>query len=307
MIARIYKSQLLFITLIGSFTLLIMCNKDDDGPGTSQRIKAMNLYYGEELRQSTEIKYEGENISLMNYAHYSDQGLLGYTKEEIAYPGQDSILESSYYEDNGIWRPDSKQVFEFRNGRMISITSSRQGSNGTWFEDSKYEYLYNDSTLIEMVHYVNGKPCNKTIYEYNGPRLLQVSFSSYYDGWLLSAKETLYYTGNVIDFIFGYNYNNGVEHLDYKHVFLFEQGLLKNVDRYENDSSMWQYKDHYFFTYNSHGNITTKSHESGESSYSYEYIYEKGNGNYRQFIPPGKDYWDFYCPVDPVKIGLVQF
>jgi hypothetical protein len=300
MFTKIMKSRLSYISLIASLALLAMCSKDDDGPGTNQRIKVSNYYYDGELGTSTEIKYNSEKITLMKCTYYSYQGSSDYWKIEVSYPMQDSIIESMYYWDTDIWRPLSKKVTEFQNGLLIRTTSAYPDNNGNWVDENKYEYLYNDTKLMEMVHYSGGNLNDKTIYEYDGSRLAQATVYSYDEDWILSGKDTLFYSGELIDSLLGYNYKDGVKLPDHKYEYLFEQGLLKNIDIYEDDSTSWSYIEHYFFTYNDHGNITGWWHERGGSTYNYEYIYENASGNYTQFNAPGSLYWNFYWPLDPV-------
>jgi hypothetical protein len=279
------------------------CNKDD-GPYTSYRISRMTYYYQDIPQIRSDFHYEdGSVTSIVDEYLYLEEDYL--VKTEVLYPHPDSIIKTRYYLNSGSWQVEIRETIEMINGMAFRSVYTRPGNDGSWIEDFKYEFQYNDSNLTEIVQYQHGTQRSKINYEYNGPNLVQSLIYSFSDDWIISRQDTVFYNGDGIDSVISYQITETGKQNDFKYVYYFEHSLLTRIDIYDADSLSWRFQEKDTFTYDSHMNITSKTREMSGKPYKFEYIYEKGVGNYRQLIAPSDLYWDFYLLPEPVKSAPV--
>ena len=278
------KQVLLFSLLMIILFSYISCNKDND-PDTGYRISRM-IYYARNIPEIRSDFYYEDGIITSIVDEYLNLEEDNYSKTEVVYPNPDSIVKTRYYLDFGLWQIEQKETIEILHGMALRAGYYRLGNSGNWLEAHKYEFQYNDSNLTEIIHYMYGNPLSKTNYELDGSDLVQSLIYSYTEDWILSRQDTVYYNGDGIDSVISYQFTETGKKNDFKYVYYFEQGLLTRIDTYDADSLSWRFQEKATFTYDSHMNITSKTREISGQPYKFEYIYEKGVGNYRQLTAP---------------------
>jgi YD repeat-containing protein len=270
---------LLLVLLIS----LVRCNKNNLDPDTEFRIIQVKSYYNDILSEVADVRYSGERVILVEKEIPPISGWPAmYSKTEVNYPHDDSIVIRNYYLSSyGFWDYESMVINEFLEGKIIRQSMAIGGLEKI---RTVYEYQYSDNHLSETIVYVYDNPDQKITFQYNGSDLVRRLRYNYDDDWVLSGRDSLFYNGDDIDSLISYAIIDGISYNDYKYVYLVEDGLVTVMDHYDNDSASWRLTERYEYTYDSYRKLTSKLYINGGTVYKTEYYYEVGRGNYWQIF-----------------------
>jgi len=81
---------------------------------------------------------------------------------------------------------------------------------------------------------------------------------------------------------------DGSRYNDDKYIYFAENGLIKEMDHYDDDSTSWRHMEHHEYDYDPYGNLILKLYENGGSVYKTKYFYEVGRGNNWQTVTTPK-------------------
>jgi hypothetical protein len=276
------------------------CNNDDDDD------RPATVAYRVTEKISTSVS--GSDL-------YEDKDLYNYVDERLT-----EVID--LYKDNGLWIENRKTEFEYQGDW---VTRNRYSKNGDdWVPDGmqSLEQMKIVNGKIMEIKYTYSNNIYREVFTYSGDKITKVES---FDNGELEYKYVCTYNGENLVEIIEYDYDEGIEELDYKYEFSYANGKLtevlgayfnndgvweyndkntyqysgKNViqiDNYDYYNDSWQLDDSQYFSYNSLGLLESIS-QSGEGwSWEEIYAYEEGRGNYRLLYGEGGYYNVFNYP-----------
>lgn len=286
------------------FTLTFTgCSSDDNGEGDGETIVA----YRVTEKVSTQI-YDS-NL-------YEDKDLYNYIDERLT-----EVIDLD--KENGIWVENRKIEYEYDGDWVSSKRYDKEGDN--WVEQNMMssDQIKIVNGKVMEIKYTNLNYVYREVFTYNGDKITKVES---FDNGELEYKYVCTYNGENLDEIIEYDYDEGIEELDYKYEFSYANGKLTEVlgayfnndgvweyndkntyqysgnkviqiDNYDYYNDSWQLDDSHYFSYNSLGLLESNS-QSGEGwSWEETYTYEEGIGNYRLLQGDGGYYDVFNYPI----------
>jgi len=276
------QSTFLLVFLVS----MVMCNKDEFGPGTEFRVIRTKSSYNDMLSEIADFHYSDERITLIEREippMYGQPAM--YNKTEVNYPLYDSVVLRNYYLDYESWVYESMVINEILDGNIIRQSYAMGGLESI---RTVYEYQYSRNNLSESVIYLYGNPFMRSIFEYYDSSLVRKFKYEYDEDWILTGMDTLFYNGDDLDSLISYTVTDGVRYNDYKEIYYIEDGLNRETDHYDADSASWRHIGHHEYNYDKYRNLTSNSYEIGGTVYKTDYYYEEGKGNYCQVVASPK-------------------
>jgi hypothetical protein len=268
--------------------LFFSCKKDDPGTGNKHfRITSRDVYSHDTLKTASTFHYSDNKISLMRSKTFSDRN--DSLKTEVEYDGDHTITQISYFRFGGVWYKYYKYIMELSGGNVASIEDHYL--DGThWHELSRTEYQYQGSLLINEIwyshKYQHWSPEIKIDYECDGNIPVTAVYYEFDDDvWSVVYQEVASYSNGRIDSVSGSVFSDSslYENTLYKYQYSGEQISYVEIYYY----APFRYAGSVSFTYDSYGNLVRETEKMFDEESSFEYGYEEGTGNYRQFIEPG--------------------
>lgn len=285
------------------FTLAFTgCSNDDD-----DQVGQTSIDYRVSEIISTEIS--GSDV-------YEDKALYNYIDERLM-----EVIDLD--KENGVWEEDRKTAYNYEGDWVYSSRYNKDGDD--WVEQNygSTEGIKIVNGRVVEVRYTNtfmGYVYN-SIFTYNGDKLVKIERFNNGD---LRGKYVFTYNGENLQEVLEYEYDDGIEELDYKYEFSYSGGNLSEIlelyykddawvnsdkevylysgnkviqiDDYDYDNDSWELDDSEFFSYNSLGLLESIS-QRGEGWTEEEiYTYEEGVGNYRLLEDEG-DWYYFNYPT----------
>lgn len=295
-----FSGRIAFAFFFSSLLFFSHCNKDDNSDD-KYRLTDYKFYMNGALGGTGKIEYLGEKVSMKGV--YNHPSTIDSSKTFIEYPTEDSMVMLTQVKTGDEWEPEYKQELTVSDGFVTQCINSAFYA-GTWSPQSKYSMQYTDGLLTEELFYYNGagvwKPTGKISYEYSGALLVKTLWYVYDESWQLSEKEEARYNGNHVKDVIHSLYADGAFSQNFKYEFRYEGNLVTRIDLFDFYTS-WDTSGYYSYIYDSFGNVVNYDMVSKYNHYKYDYIYEKGKGNYRQLKVPAGGLMSFAIMPYPTK------
>ncbi len=289
--------NLLFKILLLSTVLLFISpsckkNKGDDLSSFTHRVVSSKSYENDQLNWQGTYQYSGDKLINASSESVNDN----WSDEYIfSYPDNNTIIVNytetyNSEEDEGIinftlennnvieilWANDEEVIFSYNSdGTFKSVQEFYY--NGSWTLGADIDYIYSSGKLIQILYIEYGSEItyeDKTVFSYMGD---EINYKIY------SSKES---GGGWIE--------------SHKYVYTYSEGnITKITSFYKNESSIWEESSYYEeYSYDSFGDlIEMTGHDGDNYSYTTEYTYEEGVGNFHQITESLGNYFD---PSEPI-------
>jgi len=261
------KKLVFKLSLFGLAMLLVTpaCNKDEDGAlQFTHRIVSEKEYYNNQVDYETTYEYTNNKLTAIREVGDDAYTIL------ISYPDANTIAATGADFGTATLKLTNNLVTEVLMGTDEKTLLSY---NSDGLVTSVKEYEFDVSWILEY----------ESTYTYSSGKLVLISEIEYGSEGNYEDKYTFSYNGAEINEQIG-SYKDGNTWIDdYKMVYLYTNGKITKITYYYKNSTTWAEDGYEEFTYDSFGNLTA-SIWGGETAYRTEYIYEKGNGNFRQIF-----------------------
>jgi hypothetical protein len=225
-----------------------------------------------------------------------------------------SIEQRAYRKFDEEWEEQFvKNIYEYDGNRMIRRNFYLK-QDEVWLLSVKTEYVYSDGLLSHesWLSFENDywKELSYTLYYYEGDLPVKSEFfARLEDGVMrkLNRKEADY-NGNQMISVASYDYQVDTVNPNFKYEFHYDDDKLVRIDNFSYEEG-WIPAGSKEFTYDSFGNLESviRKNSDGNQVDLDEYSYEKGKGNYEQFILPGGGLISDSNYPHPTKISEYQF
>ena len=271
------------------------CKKDDSSSSeqSSRIVKQIDSLNGTTLLGQITFEYESDHITKEYVLEYHEgvNTLDTITKHIFDY--SDNQLSSITYSKESLidWTPTGKIVCSYNNGLMTELMEYTYIQDDAWQIDGKYTLTYKDGSLSEEDYYSyyagDWILVMQDNYAYTDGLVVESTIKLLNNGIMINnSKSELEYSGTDISQIINYDWDLSDWRTDSKVVYDY-QGNNVVVTSYSYESGSWVPDSQTeTYTFNADGLVKSYTYmDPIQGTYTSDYTYESGKGNYRSLFP----------------------
>jgi len=274
--------QFLFPVIL-LFFLFDSCKKDDANPPEEQKYRLITeeFFSGSGHIDKTEYSYLENRISRLEHQDGGHLFVFDYSYEDAKV-----LAETMNYTDS-ILKQEGRIEYKFENDLLMEIDKWKKNPSD-WINTFKIEYDYEGENLDQYIETNVSNPYAKGVYQYENNRLAGFDAYHYTNGWVKWIVDEFHYSGDTLKEFYSTIATVGV--LEIKMVYLYQNGLLKQINSFVKNDGEWELTYLTIYDYDENDNaILEEVRFASDSSLFHhtEYGYEEGASNLESIIYTG--------------------